>query len=137
MAGQINDCDLMRRLHRRLTVVNHICYSIFRFQKRQKHYKFSGKVIYVLKTAMVKRKPKIRSEKSPTCIRDKHFPSWTSYLDLNSGALQMRQLLRAVASKYYLIILKHKEGTAALCNTVTYVAIPSKGTDMLLARSGH
>ena len=111
MAGRINDRDLMRRLHRRLTVVNHIYYSIFRFQKRQKHYKSSGKVIYVLKTAMVKRKPKIRSEKSPTCIRDKHFFSWTSYLDLKAGALQMRQLLRAVTSKYYLIILKHKEGT--------------------------
>ena len=110
MASWINDCDLLRCLHRRLTVFNHIHYFIFRFQKRQKHYKSSGKVIYVLKTAMVKRKPKIRSEKSPTCIRDKHFLSWASYLDLKAGALQMRQLLRAVAIKYYLIILKHKEG---------------------------
>ena len=79
MAGRINGHDLMRRLHRRLTVVNHIYYSIFRFQKRQKHYKSSDKVIYVLKTAMVKRKPKIRSENSSTCIREKHFYSWTSF----------------------------------------------------------
>ena len=35
---------------------------------------------------------------------------WT-YLDLKAGALQMRQLLRVVASKYYLIVLKLKEGT--------------------------
>lgn len=90
---------------------NEVAVLVYRFQKRQKHYKSSDKVIYVLKTAMVKRKPKIRSEKSPTCIRDKHFLSWASYLDLKAGALQMRQLLRVVASKYYLIVLKLKEGT--------------------------
>ena len=35
----------------------------------------------------------------------------STYLDLKAGALQMRQLLRVVASKYYLIVLKLKEGT--------------------------
>ena len=86
---------------------------------------------------MVKRKPKIRSEKSPTCIRDKHFLSWASYLDLKAGALQMRQLLRAVAIKYYLIILNTRRVRAAFSNTVTDVAIPNRGIDRLLARSGH
>ena len=88
MDGGGGDTNVSCQLKFRLFVscqLNFIaCCFIFRLQERQKHYKSSDKVIFVLTTAMVKRKRKIRSRKNSTCVPDKHCISMTSNLDTNT-----------------------------------------------------
>ena len=106
MGGTNVSCQLKFRLFVSCQLNFIACCFLFRLQERQKHFKSSDKVIFVLTTAVVKRKRKIRSRKNSTCVRDKHCISMTSNLDTNT------RFKRGTSHVSYQIQLRFNFGTA-------------------------
>lgn len=106
MAGWIKDCELIRRLHCRPTVINHIVYSTFflGFEKGRSTTSPAAKSHTFWRQWWWR--GRLRSEVQRAPHASEHFLLLTSNLDLKAGALQMQQLSSDLTGKYYWLLLR-------------------------------